>query len=113
MNFQTTLSRRHFLQGTLQGTTLALTLPTFQSLSAVTADEEASPRRLVCVGNHLGFYPGNFFPQEAGKNYTPTSTLKPLETHRDAFTVFSNLDHGLNGGHRAVQGFLTSIKKGS
>ncbi len=111
MNFQTTLSRRRFLQGTLQGTTLALTLPTFQSLSAVTADEEASPRRLVCVGNHLGFYPGNFFPQEAGKNYTPTSTLKPLETHRDEFTVFSNLDHGLNGGHRAVQGFLTSIKK--
>ena len=31
--------------------------------------------------------------------------------HRDALTVFSNLDHGLNGGHGAVQGFLTSIKK--
>jgi len=25
--------------------------------------------------------------------------------------VFSNLDHELNGGHKAVQGFLTSIKK--
>ena len=31
--------------------------------------------------------------------------------HRDSLTVFSNLDHGLNGGHGAVQGFLTSIKK--
>ena len=40
-----------------------------------------------------------------------TSTLKPLEAHRDDLTVFSNLDHELNGGHRAVQGFLTSIKK--
>jgi hypothetical protein len=69
------------------------------------------PRRLVCVGNHLGFYPGNFFPKDAGKDYTPTSTLKPLEEHRDALTVFSNLDHELNGGHKAVQGFLTSIKK--
>ena len=40
-----------------------------------------------------------------------TSTLKPLEAHRDDLTVFSNLDHELNGGHAAVQGFLTSIKK--
>ena len=40
-----------------------------------------------------------------------TSTLKPLEAHRNDLTVFSNLDHELNGGHRAVQGFLTSIKK--
>ena len=63
------------------------------------------------MGNHLGFYPGNFFPQTAGKDYVATSTLKPLEAHRDDLTVFSNLDHELNGGHRAVQGFLTSIKK--
>ena len=40
-----------------------------------------------------------------------TSTLQPLETHRDDLTVFSHLDHGLNGGHKAVQGFLTSIKQ--
>lgn len=73
--------------------------------------EAPRPRRLVCVGNHLGFYPGNFFPQDTGKDYTPTSTLKPLEQHRDDLTVFSNLDHQLNGGHGAVHGFLTSIKK--
>lgn len=40
-----------------------------------------------------------------------TSTLKPLEKHHNDLTVFSHLDHGLNGGHRAVQGFLNSIKK--
>ena len=73
--------------------------------------EAPRPRRLVCVGNHLGFYPGNFFPKDAGKDYTPTSTLKPLDQHRDDLTVFSNLDHQLNGGHGAVHGFLTSIKK--
>jgi len=87
---------------------VVLALPWLES--AAMADAPRT-KRLVCVGNHLGFYPGNFFPKAAGKDYVPTSTLKPLEEHRDDLTVFSNLDHGLNGGHRAVQGFLTSIKK--
>ena len=52
-----------------------------------------------------------FFPAKFRKDYVATSTLKPLEAHRNDLTVFSNLDHELNGGHRAVQGFLTSIKK--
>lgn len=107
MNKLTHLNRRRFLQGT----GIALSLPALESFAANTAADENSPRRLVCVGNHLGFYPGNFFPKEAGKDYVPTSTLKPLETHHDDLTVFSHLDHGLNGGHKAVQGFLTSIKK--
>lgn len=107
MNKTIPLSRRRFLQGT----GFALTLPAFDSLTVGAAAGEKTPRRLVCVGNHLGFYPGNFFPQTAGKDYVATSTLKPLEAHRDDLTVFSNLDHELNGGHRAVQGFLTSIKK--
>jgi hypothetical protein len=102
-----TLDRRQFLLGT----GIALSLPALESFAAGTATDDESPRRLVCVGNHLGFYPGNFFPKAAGKDFVPTSTLKPLETHRDDLTVFSHLDHGLNGGHKAVQGFLTSIKK--
>ena len=87
---------------------LGLALPWLESSAMA---EAPRPRRLVCVGNHLGFYPGNFFPQDIGKDYTPTSTLKPLDQHRDDLTVFSNLDHQLNGGHGAVHGFLTSIKK--
>lgn len=99
-------NRRQFLQGT----GIALSLPFFESFAAK-ASNTTSPRRLVCVGNHLGFYPGNFFPKDSGKEYTTTSTLKPLQAHRNEFTVFSNLDHGINGGHKGVQGFLTSIKK--
>lgn len=98
------VDRRRFLQG--MGVVLAL--PWLESEAMVDAPRT---KRLVCVGNHLGFYPGNFFPKAAGKDYVPSSTLNPLEKHRDDLTVFSNLDHGLNGGHRAVQGFLTSIKK--
>ena len=107
MNKRTHLSRRRFLQGT----GIALSLPAFDSFAAVLPAAKKPPRRLVCIGNHLGFYPGNFFPKAAGKDYVATSTLKPLEKHRDQLTVFSQLDHGLNGGHKAVQGFLTSIKK--
>ena len=98
------VDRRSFLQG--MG--LGLALPWLESFAMADASR---PRRLVCVGNHLGFYPGNFFPKDAGKDYTSTSTLKPLEQHRNDLTVFSHLDHELNGGHKAVQGFLTSIKK--
>ena len=107
MNKRTHLSRRRFLQGT----GIALSLPAFDSFAAVLPAAKKPPRRLVCIGNHLGFYPGNFFPKTAGKDYVPSSTLKPLEPHRDDLTVFSHLDHELNGGHKAVQGFLTSIKK--
>lgn len=107
MNKRTHLSRRRFLQGT----GIALSLPAFDSFAARLPAAEKPPRRLVCIGNHLGFYPGNFFPKAAGKDYVATSTLKPLEAHRDQLTVFSHLDHELNGGHKAVQGFLTSIKK--
>ncbi len=107
MNNLTNLSRRRFLQGA----GIALSLPNFEGFAAGNSADASSPRRLVCVGNHLGFYPGNFFPQAGGKDYVPTSTLKPLEMHRDDLTVFSHLDHGLNGGHKGVQGFLNGIKK--
>ena len=107
MKKPTRVNRRRFLQGT----GIALSLPAFESFAAGTGTSNEPPRRLVCVGNHLGFYPGNFFPKAAGKDYVATSSLKPLVAHRDDLTVFSHLDHGLNGGHKAVQGFLTSIKK--
>ena len=107
MTIISNLSRRRFLQGTGVG----LTIPVLESVSTRASSRELSPRRLVCVGNHLGFYPGNFFPEQTGKNYEATSTLQPLKEHRADLTVLSNLDHGLNGGHKAVHGFLSSIKK--
>ena len=107
MNKRPHLNRRRFLQGL--GVTLSL--PAFESFALESSKAERSPRRLVCVGNHLGFYPGNFFPKEAGKDYTPSSTLKPIDEHRADISVFSNLDHRLNGGHKGVQGFLTGIRK--
>ena len=30
--------------------------------------------------------------------------------HRNDFTIFQNLDHGLTGGHEAVHTFLSGVK---
>jgi hypothetical protein len=72
---------------------------------------DANPRRLVCIGNHLGYYPGNFFPKDAGLDYQISPTLQAVQRHRDDFTVFSNLDDGMTGGHNGVKAFLSGIRK--
>lgn len=103
------IERRHFLRGL----GLALALPAFESLHAgfATAAPKTDPRRLICIGNHLGFWPGGFFPQAEGADYAISQTLAPLQEHRSNFTVFSHLDHGVKGGHSAVHAFLTGVKK--
>ncbi|MDE0767142.1 MAG: DUF1552 domain-containing protein [Opitutaceae bacterium] len=103
------IDRRHFLKGL--GVILAL--PAFESLNVgfAASTKPQSPRRLVCVGNHLGFWPGGFFPKTAGKDYKTSLTLGGIDRHRDDFTVFSHLDHGVSGGHSAVHSFLSGVRK--
>ena len=107
--FDGRMDRRHFLKGL--GVVLAL--PSFESLSPRLAASTTanSPRRLVCVGSHLGFWPGGFFPETTGKEFKPSLTLEQIERHRGDFTVFSHLDHGLSGGHKGVHSFLSGVKK--
>ena len=104
-----TLSRRHFLRGL----GFALALPAFESLNtgSLSASLNKQPRKMVCVGSHLGFWPGGFFPKNAGLDYETSLTLGAIDEHRRDFTVFSHLDHDLNGGHKAVHGFLSGVKK--
>lgn len=113
------MNRRFFLRAT--GLTLAL--PLLESLSpkalgnglALGASAGKSiaatrPRRMVCVGNMLGFYQPEFFPSQAGRNYQLPSLLQPLAAHQNDFTLFSGLDHGLKGGHFAIHSFLSGIR---
>jgi hypothetical protein len=86
-----------------------LSLPLLHSLHG--QEPTKAPRRLVCMGTHLGFYPTNFFPADAGRAYTLSPTLQSLKAHQDNFTVFSNLEHGVKGGHGAVHSFLSGVKK--
>lgn len=100
--------RRKFLKAA--GVTMAL--PILESLPGVKAAGKASepPMRMVCIGNEFGMYPGAFWPEGFGADYELTPLLKPLESHRRDFTLFSHLDHGLKGGHFAVHTFLTGVK---
>ncbi|MCA9056347.1 MAG: DUF1552 domain-containing protein, partial [Planctomycetaceae bacterium] len=77
-------------------------------LSAASSGKpSAPPRRMVCVGNEFGMYPGAFWPEHAGADYEVTPLPKPLEPHRPEFPLFSPLHHGPKGAHSAIPGFLT------
>ena len=100
-----TMDRRSFLQGA--GLSLALPFLKSGAPRAFAAAPEERPRRILAIGNHLGFYPQAFFPKEAGADYVSSQTLKNIEKHRKNFTVFSNLDDGAHGGHSGVHAFLS------
>jgi hypothetical protein len=102
------IGRRSFLKAA----GVCIALPAFESLpSVVRANEKKQlPRRMVCVGNEFGMYPGAFWPEGFGTEYELSTLLKPLESQRKDFTLFSHLDHGVKGGHFAVHSFLTGIK---
>tara|TARA_R110002049_G_scaffold47902_1_gene138460 strand:- start:180485 stop:181693 length:1209 start_codon:yes stop_codon:yes gene_type:complete len=72
--------------------------------------KQAPPRRMVCVGNEFGMYPGAFWPETFGRDYKMPPALQPLAPHRNDFTIFSHLDHGLKGGHFAIHAFLSGVK---
>jgi hypothetical protein len=104
-------NRRSFLKSL----GVCIALPVFESFRRTGQAGQAVelpdvPRRMVCVGNEFGMYPGAFWPGSFGRNYEFTELLKPLESHRSDFTLFSHLDHGLKGGHFAVHTFLTGVK---
>jgi hypothetical protein len=102
------LGRRSFLKAA----GISIALPALESLPRVVMAGEAkpAPRRMVCVGNEFGMYPGAFWPQGTGADYELTTLLEPLAPHRSELTLFSHLDHGLKGGHFAVHTFLTGVK---
>ena len=66
-------------------------------------------KRLVTMSPNYGAYHQGFFPKTAGSAYQMPSTLKALEKHRKDFSVFSNLDHGIAGGHACVPTLLSGI----
>src|SRR5438045_5274733 len=111
------VNRRYFLRAT--GVTLAL--PLLESLSpralgassALAASKAGKqvgatrPTRIVAIGNMLGFYQPEFFPNETGRGYELPATLRPLAPHQNDFTLYSGLDHGVKGGHFAIHAFLS------
>lgn len=105
---QPTPTRRTFLRAS----GVALALPLLESAPLRGADRPVAgpPRRLVCVGNEFGMYPGAFWPEQEKHDFELPTLLQPLSDLRDQFTLFGHLDHGLKGGHFAVHTFLTGVK---
>lgn len=107
------LSRRAFLRGA--GILISLPLleamtPAFAGVVRATPGASApKPRRFLGVCNNLGLLPDQFFPKEAGRDYTLSPYLEVLQAHRDQFTVFSGVWHpDVDGGHPADNCFLTA-----
>jgi len=102
------IGRRQFLRSA----SALIALPALESFPVFGAATKAATvsakkaRCLVSVGSYLGLHQNAFFPKEAGRGYTMPETLKPLTDHRDAFTVFSGLDHRAANGHGAWSNFL-------
>jgi len=108
------LSRRTFLKGA----GIAMALPLLDSMArpfarvarAVDAlPGAATPRRMFGICNNLGLLHKEFFPTDAGRDYTPSPYLKLLQAHRNDFTVISGVSHPqVDGGHPSDIAFLTA-----
>ena len=104
------LSRRTFLHGT----GVALALPMLESMTpgrrAVAADDlTAGPRRMVLICTALGLHGPFFFPDRAGRDYTPSPYLEMFGSLRNDLTVFSGLSHpDVNRDHGTEASFLTA-----
>lgn len=108
------VGRRFFLKAA--GISLALpALPSLPRRLAFGASETivagpSDPKRMVCIGNMLGFYQPEFIPKQSGADYQLSQILSPLESHKKDFTVVSGLDHGVKGGHFAIHAFLSGVR---
>lgn len=87
---------------------VCLTLPLLESFGAEPTPQ--APRRFVCMANPFGMLAEDFYPVGEGADAKLPANMAALEKHRGRFTVFSNLDHGYNGGHGATHMFLSGVK---
>lgn len=105
------LDRRAFLRGT----GVALTLPWLEAMSPASksiasAGEAAAgeiPKRAVFTFWGLGLNGRDYTPQEEGLDYRTTPILKPIDAHRNDFTVITGLKLNYSGGHGGDRTFLT------
>ena len=106
------LPRRTFLRGV--GATVALPLlnamlPLRASAATAAADKA---RRSVFVYIPNGVNGMTWQVTKSGRDYQPSRSLKPLESHRDDYTVFSGLFHPNCQGqaHVCADSWLTGAK---
>ena len=106
------IDRRHALRA--MGT--CISLPFLECMVPLHAKEQAAPapRRSVFVYLANGVHSLNYQILTAGRDYTFSRSLKPLEKHRDVVTPISGLHHpgALGHHHNCISVWLTGAKIG-
>lgn len=105
---RTPLDRRTFLRSS----GIVIGLPFLNAMIPVSAESKKAamqPKRLLMIGRPLGMHAPNFFPTDAGLNYTSSRYLKQLQSRRSDFTVFSGMSHRYGAGHYAEVGLFTGV----
>ncbi|MEK6237585.1 MAG: DUF1552 domain-containing protein, partial [Planctomycetales bacterium] len=109
-NRPSTLSRRHLLRAA----GVAVSLPMLDAMiprRVLAAETAKPPKRLAVISQELGVMHDTFFPVgETRRDYDMPEVLGVAAEIRDRMTVFSNIDHGLKGGHHSAGGVLNGIK---
>jgi len=120
----------------LRAAGITIGLPFFSSLRmdkvvASEATQAGSPkRRMVCIGNMLGFHPEAYWPQIANqpstkdasndssntglsihRDYEWGRTTKSMQSIRDRMTMIAGLDHDTKGGHFSIHTFLSGVRQ--
>jgi Protein of unknown function (DUF1552) len=111
----------------LRAAGVSVSLPYFPSLGIARAGDDkakqaqAAKKRMVCIGNLLGFHPEAFWPKAAGeaattglsesRDFELNRTTSSLASIRDRMTIIGGLDHGTNGGHFAIHTFLSGVRQ--
>jgi hypothetical protein len=107
------ISRRIDRRTFLRASGVLIGLPFLEAMVPAGAAEAkkalAQQPRMVLIGQPLGMYGPNFFPEKAGRDYVPSRYLKALQPHRDKFTVFSGMSHRYAAGHFAEVGLMTGV----
>lgn len=111
----------------LRAAGVCIGLPYFPSLGIVYAGHDKSgqdtteKKRMVCIGNMLGFHPEAFWPQDTFaesttgmteyRDFMLNRTTAPLADIRDRMTLIGGLDHGTSGGHFSIHTFLSGVRQ--
>jgi len=98
----------------LRSAGVALGLPMLEAMAGTRSGrgdgtETSDPLRLVLVGQPLGMYGPNFFPEQAGPQFVSSRYLSGLERHRSQLTVFSGMSHHYPAGHFAEVALFTGV----
>ena len=107
------MNATHSRRSVLKAGGISLTLPLLESMmprSTVAGLAHASASRMAIVTVPFGMVVDRFHPAMTGTGYKLPETLQALKEFRNDFTVFSNLDHDVRGGHAANHTLLSGVK---